>query len=56
MGEAARRLGADAAAFQAADWLHRHAYDAGLSAADYWRCVVTAARPAAAPARAIWRR
>jgi putative hydrolase of the HAD superfamily len=47
MDEAARRLGADATAFRAAYWRHRHAYDDGLSAADYWRRVVTAARAAA---------
>lgn len=47
MDEAARRLGADATAFRAAYWQHRHAYDDGLSAADYWRRVVTAARAAA---------
>jgi putative hydrolase of the HAD superfamily len=40
MDEAARRLGAEVAAFRAAYWRHRHAYDDGL----------TAARPAAAPA------
>lgn len=45
---AARGLGADAAAFRAAYWQHRHAYDADLPAAGYWRHVVTAARPAAA--------
>jgi putative hydrolase of the HAD superfamily len=50
MDEAARRLGAEVAAFRAAYWRHRHAYDDGLSAADYWRRVVAAARPAAAPA------
>ena len=47
MDEAARRLGADATAFRAAYWQHRHAYDDGLSAADYWRRVVTAAQAAA---------
>src|SRR4029077_19969874 len=35
MDEAARRLGADAAAFRAAYWRHRPAYDADLPAARY---------------------
>ena len=48
MDKAARRLGADVTAFRAAYWQHRHAYDDGLSVADYWRRVVIAARPAAA--------
>ena len=48
MDEAARRLGADAAAFRAAYWEHRHAYDADLSAADYWRHVLAASRPGTA--------
>ena len=41
-------LGAAATAFRAAYWRHRHAYDADLPAAGYWRRVVAAARPAAA--------
>lgn len=44
MDGAARRLGTDAAAFRAAYWEHRHAYDTGLPAADYWQRVVAAAR------------
>ncbi|MGH7300978.1 MAG: HAD family hydrolase [Candidatus Rokuibacteriota bacterium] len=47
MDGAARRLGADATAFRDAYWEHRHAYDAGLPAAEYWQCVVAAARPGA---------
>ncbi len=45
MDGAARRLGADAAALRAAYWQHRHAYDTGLPAADYWQRVVATARP-----------
>jgi putative hydrolase of the HAD superfamily len=45
MDTAARRLGADAAAFRAAYWQHRHAYDADLTAAAYWGRVLTASRP-----------
>lgn len=45
MDAAARRLGADATAFRAAYWQHRHAYDSGLPAAAYWQRVVAAARP-----------
>lgn len=48
MDGAARRLGADATAFRAAYWQHRHAYDADLPAAAYWQRVVAAARSAAA--------
>lgn len=47
MDTAARRLGADPAAFRAAYWQHRHAYDADLTAAAYWERVLTASRPAA---------
>ena len=47
MDGAARRLGADLAAFRAAYWQHRHAYDAELSAAAYWGRVVAASRPGA---------
>jgi len=49
MDGAARRLGVDAAAFRAAYWHHRHAYDAGLPAADYWRSVATASGRGDAP-------
>lgn len=45
MDGAARRLGADPAAFRAAYWQHRHAYDADLSAAAYWGRVAAASRP-----------
>jgi putative hydrolase of the HAD superfamily len=53
---AARRLGADATAFRAAYWQHRHAYDADLPAAACWRRVVAGARPAAAldPSDLAW--
>ena len=56
MDAAARRLGADATAFRAAYWRHRHAYDADLPAAGYWRRVVAAARPAGAldPSDLAW--
>src|SRR5713101_855915 len=47
MDGAARRLGADAAAFRAAYWQHRHAYDADLTAAEYWGRVLAASRPGA---------
>ncbi len=47
MDEAARRLGGDAAAFRAAYWQHRHAYDADLPAAAYWQRVAAATRPGA---------
>jgi hypothetical protein len=47
MDEAARRLGGDAAAFRAAYWQHRHAYDADLPAAAYWQRVAAGARPGA---------
>jgi len=45
MDAAARRLGADADAFRAAYWQHRHAYDADLSAGAYWGRVLAASRP-----------
>ena len=45
MTDAARRLGADPAAFRDAYWRHRHAYDADLSALAYWRRVAADARP-----------
>ena len=53
---AARRLGADATAFRAAYWQHRHAYDADLPAAACWPRVVAGARPAAAldPSDLAW--
>jgi len=35
----AARLGSDADAFRAAYWEHRHAYDAGLPALEYWQRV-----------------
>jgi putative hydrolase of the HAD superfamily len=47
MDPAARRLGADPAAFRAAYWQHRHAYDADLGAAAYWGRVLAASRPGA---------
>ena len=47
MDEAALRLGGDAAAFRAAYWQHRHAYDADLPAAAYWQRVAAATRPGA---------
>ena len=47
MDAAARRLGADIAAFRAAYWAHRQAYDADLTAAAYWGRVVSASRPGA---------
>lgn len=50
MDGAARRLGADAATFRAAYWQHRHAYDADLTAAEYWGRVLAASRPGAAGA------
>ena len=46
MDASARRLGADPAAFRAAYWEHRHAYDVDLPAAAYWQRVVAAVRPA----------
>jgi putative hydrolase of the HAD superfamily len=55
MDAAARRLGGHAAAFRAAYWQHRHAYDADLPAAAYWQRVVTATRPGAlAPSDLAW--
>jgi putative hydrolase of the HAD superfamily len=45
MDGAARRLGAEPAAFRDAYWRHRHDYDADLSALEYWRRVVADARP-----------
>lgn len=47
MAAAARRLGADVAAFRAAYWQHRDAYDADLTAAAYWGRVLAASRPGA---------
>ncbi|MFI5325081.1 MAG: HAD family hydrolase [Candidatus Rokuibacteriota bacterium] len=47
MDTAARRLGADVAAFRAAYWQHRPAYDADLTAAAYWGRVLIASRPGA---------
>jgi putative hydrolase of the HAD superfamily len=47
MDGAARRLGADATAFRAAYWQHRHDYDADLSAAAYWGRVLAVSRPGA---------
>ncbi len=47
MDTAARRLGADVAAFRAAYWQHRPAYDADLTAAAYWGRVLAASRPGA---------
>ena len=44
MDTAARRLGADIAAFRAAYGQHRHAYDADLTAAAYWGRVLAASR------------
>ena len=42
----AARLGVDADAFRAAYWEHRHAYDGGLPAPEYWRRVhATLGRP-----------
>jgi putative hydrolase of the HAD superfamily len=55
MDEAARRLGTDAAAFRAAYWRHRPAYDADLPAARYWQRVADAVRPGAlAPDELEW--
>jgi putative hydrolase of the HAD superfamily len=45
MDTAARRLVADVAAFRAAYWQHRPAYDADLTAAAYWGRVLAASRP-----------
>jgi putative hydrolase of the HAD superfamily len=53
MDGAARRLGADAAAFRAAYWQHRPAYDADLPAADYWRRVLAASGPGAGALDAV---
>jgi putative hydrolase of the HAD superfamily len=44
MKTAAARLGARAPAFRAAYWRHRHDYDAGLPAGDYWRRVLADSR------------
>ena len=49
METAARRLGADIAAFRDAYWEHRHAYDADLTAAAYWGRVLAASRAGTAP-------
>lgn len=46
MTDAARRAGADVAAFREAYWRHRLAYDAELPAPAYWRRVLAEARPA----------
>ena len=55
MDEAARRLGGDAAAFRAAYWQHRHAYDADLPAAAYWQRVAAATGPGLlAPGDLAW--
>ena len=55
MDEAARRLGGDVAAFRAAYWRQRHAYDADLPAARYWQRVADAVRPRAlAPDELDW--
>jgi putative hydrolase of the HAD superfamily len=55
MDAAARRLGVEAAAFRAAYWQHRHAYDDGLPAAAYWQRVAAAGRAAAlAPSDLAW--
>lgn len=45
MADAARRWGADVAAFRDAYWRHRLAYDADLPALAYWRRVLADARP-----------
>ena len=44
MDQAAHRLGADVTAFRAAYWQHRPAYDADLTAAEYWHRVLAASR------------
>jgi putative hydrolase of the HAD superfamily len=44
MDQAAHRLGADVTAFRAAYWQHRPAYDADLTAAEYWQRVLAASR------------
>jgi putative hydrolase of the HAD superfamily len=57
MDGAARRLGADATAFRAAYWQHRHDYDADLSAAAHWGRVLAVSRPGAdalAPVDLAW--
>ena len=57
MDGAARRLGGDLATFRGAYWQHRHAYDANLSAAEYWSRVRAASRPGAGaldPADLAW--
>jgi putative hydrolase of the HAD superfamily len=48
-GPAAARVGASAETFRAAYWQHRHDYDAGLPASEYWQRVLAAARPGAGP-------
>jgi putative hydrolase of the HAD superfamily len=53
MDTAARRLGADVAVFPAAYWRHRQAYDADLSAAEYWRRVLAESRPGAGAPDAV---
>ena len=44
MDQAAHRLGAEVTAFRAAYWQHRPAYDADLTAAEYWQRVLAASR------------
>jgi putative hydrolase of the HAD superfamily len=53
---AAARVGASAETFRTAYWQHRHDYDAGLPASEYWRRVVLALRPGAglAPFDLAW--
>ncbi|HEX4995058.1 MAG TPA: HAD family phosphatase [Methylomirabilota bacterium] len=53
MDGAALRLGADRAAFRAAYWQHRHAYDADLSAVEYWGRVLNTSRPDAGALDAV---
>ena len=42
-GPAAARVGTTAEMFRAAYWQHRHAYDAGLPASEYWQRVLATA-------------
>lgn len=55
-GAAAARVGASAETFRAAYWQHRHDYDAGLPASEYWQGVVAALRPGSglAPLDLAW--
>ncbi|HEY7039364.1 MAG TPA: HAD family phosphatase [Methylomirabilota bacterium] len=55
-GPAAARVGASAETFRAAYWQHRHDYDAGLPAHEYWHRVLTALRPGSglAPVDLAW--